>query len=380
MIYTLMSKHIPLAELKISDTGKIISIDKIHNDEAFPVGIITSHTDYNLSAILSALNKWWHGRAIPASRDALDYVLAISGVETAAALSMQNLGLSLSDQYWLKPHGSDLSWDDVNFFTNEFSGDLGDSFFDSSKRPDISLYSPDASSNGWLKKRWKIINGERCLLKAGSGITLQEPYNEKIASEIMDVLDLPHVHYDLIVENGKPFSVCKDFIDSDTEYVPAVFITQVLLKGKNESALHHLLRCADYLNIPAVREYIDNLLTIDFLIENTDRHYGNFGFIRDINTLKFIGPAPIFDSGTSLWHQSPLTDIGDWQICYPFMQTQKQQIKLVQHFHINAAQLSRCESITRKILSQNSLLDERRLAKISLWAGNRARVLSLLAK
>ncbi len=378
MLYTLMNKYTSLADINISDDGKIISIDKIHDMEAFPVGIITSYSECSVNTILSALNKWWHGRAIPASRDALGYVLAVNNVETAAALSVRSLGLSLSDQYWLRPRGSELSWDDVNFFTNEFSGDLGDSFFDSSKRPDISLYSPDASSNGWLKKRWKIINGERYLLKAGSGITLQEPYNEQITSNIMDVLGLEHVHYDLVVEEDKPFSVCKNFIDSNTEYVPAILVTQVLPKEKNESSLHHLLRCAEYLNIPDVREYIDNLLTIDFLIENTDRHYGNFGFIRDVNTLKFLGAAPIFDNGTSLWHQSPLTDIGDWQICYPFMQTQRQQIELVQAFHINAEKLTQCESIAAEVLAQNPLLDERRFEKISRWAGNRARVLANL--
>ena len=40
---------------------------------------------------------------------------------------------------------------------------------------------------------------------------------------------------------------------------------------------------------------------IDFITDNTDRHLGNFGFIYDVDSLKFIGPAPIFDNGTSLF-------------------------------------------------------------------------------
>ncbi len=37
------------------------------------------------------------------------------------------------------------------------------------------------------------------------------------------------------------------------------------------------------------------------IVGTTDRHYGNFGFMRDINTLKFIKPAPIFDTCINLW-------------------------------------------------------------------------------
>ena len=37
-----------------------------------------------------------------------------------------------------------------------------------------------------------------------------------------------------------------------------------------------------------------------FLIMNEDRHLNNFGVIRDVNTLKWIDVAPIFDNGQSL--------------------------------------------------------------------------------
>ena len=35
----------------------------------------------------------------------------------------------------------------------------------------------------------------------------------------------------------------------------------------------------------------------DFVLTNTDWHLNNFGVLRDSKTLKFIGIAPIFDSG-----------------------------------------------------------------------------------
>lgn len=126
MNYTLLNKNRPLADIELSDSGYIVGINKIIDAEAFPVGVIT---DNNINNTVGSLNVWWHSRAIPASRDGLKFVLQTYGIETTTKLAARSLGLSLSDQYWLKPSGSSIEWQDVNFFTNEFSSDLGDAFF-----------------------------------------------------------------------------------------------------------------------------------------------------------------------------------------------------------------------------------------------------------
>ena len=43
----------------------------------------------------------------------------------------------------------------------------------------------------------------------------------------------------------------------------------------------------------------------DYILTNTDRHYNNFGVLRDTHTLKFIGLAPIFDTGNSMFWRNP---------------------------------------------------------------------------
>ena len=52
------------------------------------------------------------------------------------------------------------------------------------------------------------------------------------------------------------------------------------------------------------RDYVfhsmDHMIFTDFLITNTDRHWENFGILRDPDTLRFLTLAPIFDSGTSM--------------------------------------------------------------------------------
>ena len=42
------------------------------------------------------------------------------------------------------------------------------------------------------------------------------------------------------------------------------------------------------------------MFILDYLLLNEDRHLNNFGIIRDVNTLKWIDLAPIFDNGQSL--------------------------------------------------------------------------------
>ena len=94
-----------------------------------------------------------------------------------------------------------------------FSDDVGNILFGKgSSNDNMSLMSPDNTSDGWLKKKWKIMDGKRCLIKGGSGATQQEPHNEVLASSIMKRLDIPHVEYSLLIEDDYPYSVCEDFI------------------------------------------------------------------------------------------------------------------------------------------------------------------------
>lgn len=48
----------------------------------------------------------------------------------------------------------------------------------------------------------------------------------------------------------------------------------------------------------------DQTLT-DFLLTNEDRHLNNFGILRNPETLKFLSMAPIFDTGNSMFWNSP---------------------------------------------------------------------------
>lgn len=51
-----------------------------------------------------------------------------------------------------------------------------------------------------------------------------------------------------------------------------------------------------------MKAHLDATLALDYLTINDDRHYGSFRFLRNSTTLEFLGMAPIFDNGNTLWY------------------------------------------------------------------------------
>ena len=358
MIYVLMNKNTPILTCEIDeDNANITKILEYHNLEYLPVAVQLK----NNTVDTKTLKDWWSSRSIPASRDGLKEALKELNITNRLELLTKGFGMSLSDQYWINPDGK-LSWDKYNFFTNDFSKDMGDILF-GGKSSGGNLASPDNTSDGWLKKRWKIENGERVLIKGGSNIYKQEPVNEVIVSRILRRFGIPSVQYELILINDEPYSVCKNFITTDTELVPAEHIHNSISKSNSDSDYSHFLKCCDKLGIKGAEKFLNSLLAIDYLVLNTDRHRNNFGVIRDVNTLEFIGFAPIYDTGTSLWHDVhtsriiPNKDLA----CKPFYDTWQKQLPLISSFDsIDISKLNDFEDELRDILSQYDLINKER--------------------
>ena len=358
-----MHKDNPVAALEIDEASGVISaIGEVYAEEHIPLGITVKRGRIERSE----LNDWWKGRAIPASRSGIKTVLEDLQIATTQRLLEKCLGLSLSDQYWICPQSRNLKWSEINFFENNFSDDMGNILFGKVSsgemilNDEISLMSPDNTSDGWLKKKWKIINGKRCLIKGGSGAIQQEPYNEVIASKIMERLDIPHVKYSLIMEEEYPYSICEDFITPQTELISAWYVMQTEKKPNHISVYQHYVNCCEKLGIPKIKESLDQMMVVDYLIANEDRHQNNFGVIRDVKKLNFIGSAPLFDSGTSLWFDKPTPMIGRTAKlqCKPFKNTHEEQIKLVSSFEwLDISKLNGIEEEFRELVRASIFID-----------------------
>lgn len=350
MNYTLMHKNIPVADVSIyEESGTITAITAAHNTDHLPVGVHFRHGSF---IDKRELNGWFRERCIPAMRDSASKLLTGLNLHSLKQLVLYSNGLCLSDSYWFKPADSNKNWEDVNFFGNSFSEDVGDLLLEIISPSDkLDLCSPDNTTEGCLKKRWKIIDGKRCLVKGGEPPYFQQPINEVIATMVMKRLGVPHIPYSLTWINGEPYSVCEDFITPETELVTAWRVMQIHPKANHHSHFLHYTNLCEENGLTDIRRALDEMMVVDYIIANEDRHFNNFGIIRNSDTLEWVSAAPIFDSGTSL-------DCGkDFYICKPFKVTHGEQLRLVSSY--DWLDFSRLEGIDEEI---NEFLSDEKLA------------------
>lgn len=331
MRYTLMHMNNRVLDMELSNTGNIQKIIEIYDVSHMPYGA-NARIKNNDSTLLK---EWWNNRKIPETRDDYNNVISNLGISSSELL-LKNNALSLTDQYWIKPHDSFTNYEDINYFTNEFSSDIGDILIKPFIHKEyINYNSPDSTSNGNLKKRWKIIDGKVKLLKSGTKPYNYEVFNEIIASKIMEILDISHVTYELKVIDNEVYSSCDNFVSYNEDFVSAYMLYLSKHIDNNTSTFNHLMNIYSNLGIKNYKEEINKMLFIDYLIGNTDRHLNNFGVIRNAKTLEFLRIAPIYDSGSSLGFDVPsdklanITEV-NWK---PFYSSKyKNQLELIDDF------------------------------------------------
>ena len=250
-------------------------------------------------ADLRLMKKWWEIRAVPASRDSVRQMLEKAGCESTREFLAKNLALSLSDTYWICPVDLNLTWEDINLY---------DGMINTEKIPyhNPSSYDPNASLGGQMDKYWDMSHNTPVLVKESYREHGQQCINEAFATLIHErqKTSIPFVSYS--VERGRDggmVSKCPAFTSQDTELVPAL---EILDSEKLENSLslydkYIEIASSHGVDKNAIREALDYQTLTDFIISNTDEHLLNFGMLRDTKTMQFTGPAPIFDSGNSMF-------------------------------------------------------------------------------
>jgi len=245
------------------------------------------------------LLRWLEGRSIPKNREFAGTILSTLGLDINNIKGIIDVcrGLSLNDSYWIVPKGSNLKFDDFNLFENDFSPVLSLVAFTGYGRSRTKLTtSPELTTNGMLRKGWRYFGkNDIWLYKGGTQDAANagnEPYSEVYACQVAERMGLNAVHYELARWKGILASRCRLFTDKNTSFVP---IGQLVKSGG-------ITACIDYYSALGDDYYqqLASMLVFDAVILNEDRHFGNFGLLRDNRSGRIIAPAPVFDNGNGL--------------------------------------------------------------------------------
>ena len=149
--------------------------------------------------------------------------------------------------------------------------------------------------DGRFPKCWKRNVNDIYLYKAGttgpgSGSRGNEPYSEVYACKIAEKLGIDAVKYTTDFYKGRLVSKCKCVTN---EKIGLILYKD--LHYMEECNFSKLLQNADL----ASKEQIRDMLLLDYVTCNVDRHYGNIGVFIENDTNIILGFAPLFDHNMS---------------------------------------------------------------------------------
>lgn len=248
-----------------------------------------------------SLARWLKNRTIPRNRAFVNAFLAKCGLSINRPMDIISVskGLSLNDCFWVVPEDFDGTFEENNLYDNPFNTILSYiAFTGTGSSARTSLHSsPEFTTNGMLPKCWRRLKGKVMLFKGGTtgaANTGNEPYSEFYAAQIAKQMGLNHVPYTLGKWKGIICSVCELFTSKEYSYIP---VGRFVTSGGIEAVIEFYRNLGDRF----YNEFVD-MIVFDAVVCNTDRHYGNFGFLVDNETNQIAAPAPLFDHGNALFN------------------------------------------------------------------------------
>lgn len=244
----------------------------------------------------ASINEWIDDRQIAKHRTSIKRLMAELGIDNRHGFINMVRCVSLTDTFWMRRTDSGLSWHDVSLYSNSFDDVVARIAFDG-----VGMYgrqfsstSPEFGTSGSFDKCWVREEDGPYLVKRGSSGYANagfEPYSEKLCADILEVSGIRHVPYELCNYHGKLASKCPLFTSEEHGFVPAV---RMFNRG---FGIDDVLRfCADHGGEDLFRE----MVVMDAVCVNVDRHAGNYGFMVNNNTGEVEGMAPLFDQNMAL--------------------------------------------------------------------------------
>ena len=237
------------------------------------------------------VDKWLEKRAIDCHRAnsrLLKKALRLTEKDDTSTVLAVNAA-TITDNYWIKPFDSELTYDYVRFDNDYFANLALTGNYDSFNRVANSKSSktPELTNIGSFEKCWKLRKGQWWMHKKANH---DEMFSELFIYKLGSELGFKMAEY----ERGNGVIKTKDFTDNATvNFEPAFNIL-----GDDEDYIKSVEMLKNICP-EAVGDYV-KMLFLDTICANPDRHTFNFGVLRDADNGEILGLAPNFDNNMAL--------------------------------------------------------------------------------
>lgn len=223
---------------------------------------------------------WCASRVLSLNREYAKEILNSIGATQAttdrdrAQIALSYHCLSLMDIYWTRAEGEQISFEEINLYENH----LEKAFIDVSLRgkqltiQNSHLIADDLATHGCFPKAWVRKENAFWLMKDGG---IQAVENELLASKICRCFNVNQVFYEEDYYDGQKVSVSRIVTSPEVSIVPMESF-EIYAQNHGIDRMEYILKLDQY------SYYMMNIL--DYLIGNTDRHWGNWGLLVDNRT------------------------------------------------------------------------------------------------
>ena len=277
LTYTLINRETPLCDFIIEGEGELEFCKIVKTYAPLPFWC-------------DPLSTWVANRSAAKHRSHINKILELCGGKTKSGFIALTHCLSLTDTLWVKSECDNVSWKDVNLYDNPFDEDTSKFAFNGNDviKFQKSTTFPELTTDGAYDKCWLNEKDGIHLIKTGSSGARNaglEPYGEVLASQVFEKI-CNSVKYDLKKYDGRVVSDCKIFTSQEFGYRP------IALFYKDRLTLPRLLEIYREFNC---EDEFRRMVIADCITLNSDRHFGNFGFLVNNKTFERINLNPCFD-------------------------------------------------------------------------------------
>lgn len=224
-------------------------------------------------------NYWCATRVLALDRKYAKEILNSIGVLQAvtdkerAEIALSYRCASITDVFWVRKEKENINFSDVNLYDNHLDNTFIDIALKGRQYTVQNNYlARDLSTQGCFPKAWQRTGNGFRLLKNGGRDAVDR---ELLASQICRCFDVSQVLYGEGYFDGEKVSVSDNMTSKDYSIVP--------MEAFEIYAQNHCKNTKKYiLSLDKHNYYMMNI--IDYLIGNTDRHWGNWGvLVKNLN-------------------------------------------------------------------------------------------------